>query len=122
MAHYAILDDDNKVIDIIVGKNEGELSANGELIDWELYYKGKRTSYNTKGGEHLTGGQPFRKNYAGVGFVYDAQRDAFIPPKPFNSWVLNEQTCLWESPVAYPQDGKTRVWNELTLSWDEVTE
>lgn len=122
MAHYAILDDDNKVVDVVVGKNEGELSANGELIDWELYYKGKRTSYNTRGGEHLTGGQPFRKNYAGVGFVYDAQRDAFVPPKPFNSWVLNEQTCLWESPVAYPQDGKTRVWNELNLSWDEVAE
>jgi hypothetical protein len=78
----------------------------------------KQTSYNTNGGVHSNGGTPFRKNHAGIGFTYDLQRDAFIPPKPYNSWILNETTCNWEAPVAYPQDGNKYKWNEQTLSWD----
>ena len=77
-----------------------------------------QTSYNTHGGVHSLGGTPLRKNYAGIGFTYDANKDAFIPPKPFNSWTLNETTCLWEAPVAYPTDGQRYTWNEETTSWD----
>ncbi len=80
-----------------------------------------QTSYNTHGGVHANGGEPLRKNYAGVGFTYDAQRDAFIPPKPFESWVLNEDTCLWDAPVAMPTDGKQYQWDEATTSWVELT-
>jgi hypothetical protein len=88
-----------------------------------------QTSYNTRGGVHY---QPntnepsedqskaLRKNYAGIGYTYDATRDAFIPPQPFNSWTLNEDTCLWDSPVAYPEDGKLYKWNEEILNWEEV--
>ena len=82
----------------------------------------KQTSYNTHGGVHALGGTPFRKNYAGIGYTYDAQRDAFIPPKAFESWSLNEDTCLWEPPVAMPDDGKIYTWDEATTSWVEVTE
>jgi hypothetical protein len=89
-----------------------------------------QTSYNTRGGVHYgADSQPsadqskaFRKNYAGIGYMYDAIRDAFIPPKPFNSWVLNEQSCLWEAPVAYPEDDKRYQWDEVTVSWKEITE
>lgn len=81
-----------------------------------------QTSYNTHGGVHATGGTPLRKNYAGIGFTYDRTRDAFIPPKPFASWVLNEETCLWDAPVAYPTDGKRYTWDEATTSWVEVPE
>jgi len=77
----------------------------------------KQTSYNTHGGVHRLGGNPFRKNHAGIGYQYDQQRDAFIPPKPFNSWILNEQTCIWEAPVAYPTDGQRYTWNEEILNW-----
>lgn len=88
-----------------------------------------QTSYNTRGGVHYNPdtGEPsadqskaLRKNYAGIGYSYDAQRDAFIPPKPYASWVLNEQTCLWESPVPYPNDGGRYTWNESTQTWDAV--
>ena len=78
-----------------------------------------QTSYNTKGGQHPEN-RPLRKNYAGIGFTYDLVRDAFIPPQPFASWTLNEDTCLWNSPVAYPDDGETYEWNEETKSWIEV--
>jgi hypothetical protein len=78
-----------------------------------------QTSYNTYGGQHPEG-RPLRKNYAGIGYTYDAQRDAFIPPKPFASWVLNEDTCLWECPVAYPNDGKHYTWDEAQQQWIEV--
>ena len=121
MAHYAFLDESNIVTEVIVGKNEGE-----EGVDWEAHYGAfrgqpcKRTSYNTHGGVHSDGGTPFRKNYAGIGYTYDIYRDAFVPPKPYNSWVLNEDTCLWNAPVAYPDDGKQYTWNESTTSWDEV--
>lgn len=80
-----------------------------------------QTSYNTYGGVHKTGGTPLRKNYAGIGYTYDKERDAFIAPKPFASWSLNEETCLWESPSPYPSDGKIYVWDEPTTNWVERT-
>lgn len=118
MAHYALLDRNNVVVQVITGVDENE-----GIYDWELFYtqetrlQAKRTSYNTVGGVHLTGGTPFRKNYAGIGYTYDPVRDAFIPPKPYPSWLLNEQTCLWEPPVAMPDDGKLYQWDEATISW-----
>ena len=78
-----------------------------------------QTSYNTRGGQHPEG-RPLRKNYAGIGFTYDSVRDAFIPPKPFASWTLNEDTCLWDAPVAYPTDGKTYNWDENAQQWVET--
>jgi len=80
----------------------------------------KQTSYNTVNGVHLLGGPPFRKNHAGIGYTYDENRDAFISPKLYNSWILNENTCNWEAPVAYPNDGNRYMWNEQTLTWDLV--
>ena len=118
MAHYAFIDSNNIVIEVIPGKNEGE-----ESVDWEQWYgkfRGqicKRTSYNTKGGVHELGGTPFRKNYAGIGYTYDATRNAFIPQQPFSSWVLNEDTCLWDAPTPMPTDGQRYQWNEPTTSW-----
>lgn len=89
----------------------------------------KRTSYNTRGGVHYVNGEAsadqskaFRKNYAGIGYTYDVTRDAFIPPKPFNSWILNETSCLWEPPIVYPSDGKMYTWNENLGTWDLITE
>jgi hypothetical protein len=79
-----------------------------------------QTSYNTLGGLHRLGGVPLRKNYAGIGFTYDRQKDAFIPPQPYPSWTLNEDTCLWDSPTVYPDDDKFYLWNEETLSWQEI--
>ena len=118
MAYYAFLDTNNVVTEVIPGKNENE-----DGIDWEQYYgdfRGqvcKRTSYNTKGGIHINGGMPFRKNYAGIGYTYDEQRDAFIVPKPFTSWVLNEDSCQWQAPVEMPNDGASYEWDEATTSW-----
>jgi hypothetical protein len=88
-----------------------------KLHGWSIW---KQTSYNTHGGVHSSGGTPLRKNYAGIGYTYDEDRDAFIPKKPFNSWVLNETTCLWESPVAYPNDGQKYIWNEQNQTWDLI--
>jgi hypothetical protein len=122
MAHYAFLDNNNIVTEVIVGKNEGE-----EGIDWEQHYGAfrgqpcKRTSYNTSGNVHRLGGTPYRKNYAGISYTYDAERDAFIPPKPYASWLLNETTCLWDSPVPYPDDGERYTWDEEAQSWVEIT-
>ena len=79
-----------------------------------------QTSYNTYGGVHKLGGTPLRKNYAGTGFTYDKTRDAFIPPQPYPSWTLNEETCLWDSPVPYPTDGEPYIWNEETQTWDLI--
>ena len=86
-------------------------------------YQGQwvQTSYNTHGGIHQLGGTPLRKNYAGIGYTYDQDRDAFIPPKPFNSWLLNEDSCLWESPVPYPTNGGIYRWNEDIINWEEVS-
>jgi hypothetical protein len=122
MAHYAFLDDNNLVTEVIVGKDEGE-----DGIDWEAHYGAfrgqicKRTSYNTYGGAHTLGGTPLRKNYAGIGYTYDSQRDAFIPPQPYSSWTLVEETCQWTAPVLYPTDGKMYQWDEATTNWIEVT-
>jgi hypothetical protein len=116
MAHYAVLDENNVVTQVTVGKNENE-TFEGQTINWEQHYGGKRTSYNTYGGVHQLGGTPFRKNYAGIGYTYDSTRDAFIPPQPFPSWVLNEDTCLWQSPVPMPTDGQLYNWDEATTSW-----
>ncbi len=123
MAHYAFLNMQNIVTEVIVGKDETDGPTN-----WEMHYGNireqvcKRTSYNTQGGVHSGGGTPFRKNYAGIGYTYDFARDAFIPPKPFDSWTLNENSCLWEAPVAYPNDGQQYEWNEETTSWDLITQ
>jgi hypothetical protein len=80
-----------------------------------------RTSHNTHGGQHPEG-RPLRKNYAGIGYTYDAERDAFIPPQTFPSWTLNEDTCLWDAPIPYPDDRKRYRWDEETLAWVEITE
>lgn len=129
MAHYAFLDANNTVTEVIVGKNENE-----DNIDWEAHYGNfrgqtcKRTSYNTQGGTHTLGGVPLRKNYAGIGYTYDAGRDAFIPPQPFASWQLNEDTCLWNSPTPYPSDVGTEeepkryTWDEETVAWVLIEE
>ena len=126
MAHYAFLNDDNIVTEVIVGRDENEV-VDG-ITDWEAYYgelrsqRCVRTSYNTHRGVHDSGGTPFRKNYAGINFTYDESRDAFIPPQPFPSWVLNEDTCFWDAPVAYPDDGLLYNWDEVSQSWQEVTD
>ena len=121
MAHYAYINSDSIVVTVTVGKDESEL-ING--LDTETYYAQgtpymvKRTSYNTSGGVHSGGGTPYRFNYAGIGHTYDAVRDAFIAPKPYASWVLDEATCLWGAPVARPSEGLW-MWDEVTLSWVE---
>jgi hypothetical protein len=111
MAHYAFLDQNNVVTEVIVGKDETDTTH-----DWEQYYGSirnqvcKRTSYNGN----------IRKNYAGIGYTYDEQRDAFISPKPYPSWVLVEETCKWTAPILKPTDDKHYQWDESTLSWVEV--
>lgn len=95
--------------------------AEQDVIDSGLFGTSwVQTSYNTAGGVHKNGGTPLRKNYAGIGFTYDANRDAFIPPQPYPSWTLNETTCLWEAPTPMPTDGKRYMWDEPTMSWIEV--
>jgi hypothetical protein len=129
MAYYCFLNENNIVVMVCPGKDEGESG-----INWEQYYAEssgmmcKQTSYNTRGGRHYSSvtnepdnGTPFRKNYAGIGYTYDAVRDAFIPQKPYPSWLLNEDTCLWEAPTPYPTDEKQYTWDEATTSWIEVT-
>jgi hypothetical protein len=121
MAHFAQIDENNIVTQVLVVDNEREEGA--ELwLSQTLGLGGTwvKTSYNTIGGQHRTGGTPFRKNFAGIGYTYDKERDAFIPPKPHNSWLLDELTCHWKAPTPRPLDDKVYVWNESTLSWDEV--
>lgn len=134
MAHYAVLNADNEVTQVFVGRDETDL-ADG-VTDWEIYYAPegftvKQTSYNTRGGVHYNPetGEPsadqskaLRFNYAGIGYTYDEERDAFIPPKPFDSWVLNEDTCLWEAPIPYPADGAVYSWDEESGDWVAVEE
>ena len=129
MASFAKIGLNNKVIEVLSVVNEVLHDSNGveqenigidfltKLTGWAIW---KQTSYNTHGGVHNSNGTPFRKNHAGIGYTYDEDRDAFIAPKPFNSWILNEQTCLWEAPVAYPQNDNIYTWNESTLTWDIV--
>jgi len=115
MAHWAHLT--NGIVDQVIVIDEETLALGywGDPNEW------KQTSYNTKGGIHVLDGTPFRKNYAGIGFTYDLERDSFIPPKPFESWVLNESTCLWDAPIPMPTDGKIYRWDEPTLSWAEMS-
>lgn len=117
MAHFAKIEN-NVVTQIIVIPDDKE--ANGQdFINNVLGLPGiwLQTSYNTHEGKHLLGGIPLRKNYAGVGYIYNSTLDAFIPPKPFDSWTLNEDTCVWEAPAEYPTDGKFYDWDEESLSW-----
>jgi len=116
MAHFAQIDENNIVTRVLV--IEQDVIDSGLFGDPTSFIQ---TSYNTIMGEHRLGGTPLRKNYAGTGYTYDKERDAFIPPKPFPSWVLNETTCYWNAPVARPEDEKTYEWNETTLAWIEYT-
>jgi hypothetical protein len=132
MAHYSLLNYQNIVTKVCTGKNEDETDTNIELVYQHMFGQlCKRTSYNTRGGVHYDPvtnepsedqSKAFRKNYAGVGYTYDETRDAFISPQPFDSWVLDEQSCLWEAPVAMPDDDQMYTWNEETTSWDLITE
>ena len=122
MAHFAKLGIGNKVIKIEVVSNDIATSEQAGVDFLNNLYRTndvwKKTSYNTIGGVHKLDGTPFRKNYAGIGFKYDQTRDAFIPPKPFQSWTLNETSCLWEAPVEKPSDGQSYDWNETNQTWD----
>lgn len=129
MASFAKIGLNGKVIEVLSVVNEVLHDSNGieqEAIGIDFLTKltgypvWKQTSYNTIGGVHNNNGIPFRKNHASIGYTYDEDRDAFIPKKPFNSWLLNENTCLWEAPVAKPQDDNRYNWNESTLTWDIV--
>ena len=115
MAHFAKIEDG--IVTQVNVVDEEYFHANRETR-----YTGTwiQTSYNTQGGIHLLGKTPLRKNYAGIGYTYDETRDAFIPPKPFNSWLLNETTCLWDAPIAYPTDGNLYTWDEEQQQWTEV--
>ena len=129
MASFAKIGLNNKVIEVLSLHNDVLRDADGieqevngidfltKLTGWSIW---KQTSYNTHGGVHTLDGTPLRKNHAGIGYTYDEDKDAFIPKQPFNSWTLNEDTCQWEAPVAYPDDGKKYNWNEETTSWDEL--
>lgn len=119
MAHFAEIDENNIVLRVLVTDNKKP----SEGYDWLVERLGGtwvKTSYNTRAGEHKLGGTPLRKNFAGIGYTFDAERDAFIPPKPYESWVLDEATCLWEPPVAYPQDGLVYEWDEAAVDWSPV--
>ena len=130
MAHFAKIGLNNKVIEVQSVVNEVLHDSNGveqevngidfltKLTGWSIW---KQTSYNTHGGVHNNGGTPLRKNHASIGYTYDEDKDAFIPKKPFNSWILNETTCLWEAPVAKPTDGQKYNWNESILNWEIKT-
>jgi len=125
MSHFAKLDENNIVTFVTVGRQEDDgLEAELTARTGDVY---KQTSYNTRGGVHYTDGVPsedqtkaLRFNYAGIGFTYDEERDAFIPPKPFESWVLDEDTCLWVAPVEYPADGGVYTWDEDAGDWVAV--
>ena len=114
MSHFAQVNEQSIVEQVIVAEQDF-IDMLPNASSWI------QTSYNTYAGQHPEG-RPLRKNYAGIGFTYDADRDAFIPPRPFASWVLNETTCLWDAPVAYPTDGKEYRWDEATISWVEIND
>lgn len=122
MAHYAFLNENNIVVNVITGIDENDL-ADG-ITSWEEYYgnfhnlRCLRTSYNTQANEHIYGGTPFRGNYAGIGYLYLDEHDIFVPPKPFDSWVLDLEFAGWTAPVPYPNDGQKYQWNEEKLSWE----
>ena len=123
MAHFARIDDNNIVRQVLVVSNDDSATEeDGQAFLASIGLAGTwvQTSYNTNGAVHALGGIPFRYNYAGVGYTYDADREAFIPPKPYDSWVLVDETCLWEAPVAMPDDGNDYTWDEATTSWVAV--
>jgi hypothetical protein len=132
MASFAKIGLNGKVIEVVSIVNDVIKDSSGiereelgiqflnELYKWPIW---RQTSYNTIGGIHNNGGTPFRKNHAGIGYTYDEDRDAFIPKKPYNSWILNEDTCLWESPIPLPSDAsfeKRYNWNESLVNWELV--
>jgi hypothetical protein len=129
MASFAKIGLNNKVIAVVSVVNDVIKDSNGveqeqlgiefltNIYGWAIW---KQTSYNTNAGVHSNGGIPLRKNHAGIGYIYDEDRDAFIPKKPYNSWILNEVTCNWEAPVICPTDGKIYNWNETNLNWELV--
>jgi hypothetical protein len=112
MSHFARVNAQGIVEQVIVAEQDF-IDTLPDASSWV------QTSYNTRGGEHPEG-RPLRKNYAGIGYTYDAGRDAFIPPKPYSKWVLNETTCLWDAPTQYPNDGKTYTWDDDAGNWVEV--
>ena len=114
MSHFAKVE--NGIVTQVIVIEQDVLASGlwGDPASWV------QTSYNTYGGQHILGGTPLRKNYAGIGFTYDSVRDAFIAPQPFNSWLLNEDTCQWEAPIPMPVDGKLYTWDEETVSWKEI--
>jgi|TARA_B100000900_G_scaffold409283_1_gene424935 hypothetical protein len=122
MAHFAKLGKGNVVLTVEVVHNNVATSEQAGIDFLNKIHNTndvwKQTSYNTRQGVHILGGTPFRKNYAAIGYKYDSTKDAFIAPQPFTSWTLNEETCVWESPVAYPADGKDYVWNETEQQWN----
>ena len=127
MASFAKIGLNNKVIEVLSVHNNELLDSNGveqeangidfltKLTGWAIW---KQTSYNTNAGVHSFGGTPLRKNHASIGMTYDEDKDAFIPKKPYNSWILNETTCQWEAPVALPDTENRYNWNEETTTWD----
>ncbi len=129
MATFAKIGLNNKVIEVLSVHNNELKDSNGveqenigidfltKLTGWSIW---KQTSYNTNGGIHKLGGTPLRKNHASIGYTYDEDRDAFIAPKPYASWVLNETTCQWEAPIALPDTENTYTWNEETTTWDII--
>ena len=134
MASFAKIGLNNKVIEVLSVNNEVLKDSSGvereelgiqflnELYKWPIW---KQTSYNTVGGIHNNGGTPFRKNHAGIGYTYDEDRDAFIPKKPYNSWILNEDTCLWNAPISIPttelEENQYYSWNESIINWEVKT-
>jgi len=129
MASFAKIGLNNKVIEVLSVHNNELLDSNGveqetigidfltKLTGWSIW---KQTSYNTHGGIHKLGGTPLRKNHAAIGYTYDEDKDAFIAPKPYSSWTLNDTTCLWEAPVAYPDDDNNYSWNETNQTWEVI--
>lgn len=125
MAHYAFLDENNTVTEVIVGKDESELIEGLDPETWYGNFRGqvcKRTSYNTLANTHLSGGVPYRKNFAGIGYTYDEEWDAFRPPKPYPSWKLNYETFQWNPPIPVPPavEGYSWKWGEINQEWIQV--
>ena len=116
MAHWAELDENNIVIRVTVGNNEDINEGYGWIIE-NLGGRWIKTSYNTNGGIHSLGGTPLRKNFAMPGYIYDEQKDAFIAPQPYASWLFNEESCTWSAPIEKPNDGEYYVWNEDIINW-----
>jgi hypothetical protein len=116
MAHWAQIDENNIVIQVTVGNNNDPDEGYQWLVD-NIGGTWVKTSYNTVAGIHKLGGVPFRKNFAGIGYTYDSERDAFIPPKPYSAWVLDEDRCIWIAPIEKPQDGNLYKWDEDLDNW-----